>query len=167
MKVGPQNELFIQDRKIRNSLDLDGSGIGSGSYNKNAEFVEKIKNASLTIVLLLLTIVLSIIFVCYAFRCSNIASSYNKATLEPDSAGLFHFHAPNGITYALPASRLIPQDAVTIYYPEERYWEIEVIPKAYEWAVGFGTLFIVYVLLIRSLYKNFHTTHHSIQKKSD
>lgn len=53
-----------------------------------------------------------------------------------------------------------------VYYPEDNYEAYEEIPKNYIWGMGVITIIVVYILIIRSLYKTFHKTHHS-EKRID
>ena len=63
MKSGNKNSLFLSDRENRNACDFEGSGVGNGRYDENAEFVEKVKNSVLPMVLLIVTILFTVFFV--------------------------------------------------------------------------------------------------------
>ncbi len=154
MKSGNKNSLFLSDRQNRNACDFEGSGVGNGRYDENAEFVEKVKNSVLPMVLLIVTILFTVFFVKYASRYVYIVNHYTKAVIEKDIYGGFEFRTPDGKAHKVAGDS-------DVYYSQENYEVFEKVPKMYLWVLGVIIIITAYVLIIRSLYKTFHKTHHS------
>lgn len=154
MKSGIKNSLFIADRENRNGYDFEGSGVGNGRYDESMEFREKVRNSTLPIVLLIVTSVFAVFFMRDVFHYVYVINHYTKAVIEDDIYGGFEFRTPNGVAHKVSPN-------MDVYYPEDNYEAYEEIPKNYIWGMGVIVIIVVYILIIRSLYKTFHKTHHS------
>ncbi len=154
MESGNKNSLFLSDRQNRNAYDFEGSGVGNGRYDKNKEFRENIKNSILPIVLLIVTILFTVFFIKYASHYVYVINHYTKAVIEKDIYGGFEFRTPDGKAYKVAGDS-------DVYYSQDDYEKFEKVPKMYLWVLGIVIIITAYVLIIRSLYKTFHKTHHS------
>lgn len=153
MTSGNKNDLFLLDRQNRNAYDFEGSGVGSGRYDKNIEWKEKIKNSTLPIAFLIVTSVFTVLFMKEVFHCVYVMNHYTKAVVEKGN-DYNKFSTPNGVTHIISPN-------MDVYYPKDNYEAYEEIPKSYILVLGVATIIVIYVLIIRSLYKTFHKTHYS------
>lgn len=157
MKVGNKNDLFIADRQSRNGYDFEGSGVGNGKYNENMELLERVKDSTLPIVLLIVNILFTVFFIKYASDYIYIVNHYTKAPVEKNIYGRDEARVPNGKMYKAYA---VSSNNV-VYYSQDNPENVARVPKMTWWILGGSVIVALYVLLIVVLYKTFHKTHYS------
>lgn len=156
------NDLYTRDKMERNAVDYEGSGIGSGHYNR--QFIRQ-ESFNESVIYYMLVVILTLIWIGLAIlslkeldlriRGNSVVASnspaYNSATVTLDG----HQYTYNTIL------AFTNEKEVTVYYYGNNPASGQVLTPVYVHVFGHGLLLGLIALFIRKIYKNMHETHHS------
>lgn len=160
------NDVYMQDKMSRNSMDFEGSGIGDGRFDEKSDRAERRKAARLPFVFLIFIVICLAMNVymsaCELYYYINGHTAVGQYTANKDQAT---WTAPDGSKkYVSTAWASQAGDTINVYYIGDQYGSAKVMSGWKTWGGFYGFFGGLLALDIFWLYRIFHRTKHSAMK---
>jgi len=167
------NDLYTRDRMERNAVDFEGSGIGSGRYDKRQERSRKLSEITLPVVILIIMLIVwaALIYSSYPDIYYRIAGKKAEGTVVPGYSSNYtiRWTAPDGISrdFRAPDGIRVVDGKVDVYYIDGDYdTGAAIMPIGY-WTPYYLVMLIVTVGLIIWIKRTLFVKKHALYEKKE
>ncbi len=167
------NDLYTRDRMERNAADFEGSGIGSGRYDKRQERSDKFREITLPVMILIFMLIAwaSLVYSSYPDIYYRIAGKRAEGTVITENLGDYHISwtAPDGTARDFRASNgiRVVDGKVDVYYINGDYDTGSVILPIEYWAPYYIVMLLVTVGLIIWIKRTLFAKKHALYEKKE
>lgn len=167
------NDLYTRDRMERNAVDFEGSGIGSGRYDKRQERSEKLREITLPLVILGFMVIAwaTLLYQSYPHVYYRVMGKRVEGTVISDGTSNYRilWTAPDGKSreFLAPNGIRVVNGKVDVYYINGDYdTGSAVFPFEY-WAPYYIVMLIVTLGLIIWIKRTLVTKKHAQYEKKE
>lgn len=168
------NDLYIRDRMERNKQDYEGSGVGSGRYDRRAEQIEKWNNLKLPLALGAVLIVAWVLLFRISIPEFEFARTATKVTVPVQEISRYggqttvKWKAPDGRNYTADIRNAkVKDEQVDIYYLGEDYENAKGLTPITDWVLFYGFCIICTAALGVWMVKILYTKSRAVPKQKE
>lgn len=164
------NDLYRQDKMLRNSMDYEGCGVGTGRYSNKEERKEKIQAAKLPLVLSFFALLVWLIIIFFTVRDIDLFVNGEKEKISISEGQEYYiWEAPNGNKVSINVTGLNEQE-VFIYYKADDYYTAKPLEQLSTWLMYYGFAISItvglYIWFKKIFFAKKHATSDTSARKS-